>query len=127
MASREAKAVQSVFVISDSKDGETRAIAIHRILDSAAACYNHLIRTGDFERFLEMTHMRLNEYGYITSNELLYTFTKSTGITIDHRTGQMYRTVKMEKEVEKAKDIGGLELTDKPDTVTKVDEWPRAE
>ena len=76
---------QSYYVISHTdEEGVVNAVAIHRLADSAAACFKKLIADGGFQRYLELTRVCVNEFGYITDRQLLYTYAKSSGTIVDH-------------------------------------------
>jgi hypothetical protein len=82
---------QSYYVISHTdEEGVVNAVAIHKLADSAAAYFKKLIADGDFQRYLELTRVCVNEFGYITDRRLLYTYAKSSGVIVDHMKGNVW-------------------------------------
>ena len=63
------------FLIRD--DLETNhVIAIHRVLDSALACFSGYITSGDFEDHLELVEIDTNERGIATHDAVIVSYSK---------------------------------------------------
>jgi len=63
------------FLIRD--DLETNhVIAIHRILDSAMACFEGYIRSGDYEDQLELVYLDTDEFGKVVDDEVVVSYNK---------------------------------------------------
>lgn len=59
-------------------------MAIHRVGDSAAACFERLVREGKGERYLELIAYQTDDFGCRQIERLLYTWSRSTGIIVSH-------------------------------------------
>ena len=63
------------FLIRDNLDSN-HVIAIHRVLDSALACFSGYITSGDFEDHLELVEIDTNERGISTQNAVIVSYSK---------------------------------------------------
>lgn len=71
------------FIIRDATD-EGHIIAIHRVWDSANACFSTLIKNGNFTRYMEMVGVCTDQYGLTTKEILIYTYSKASEILVRH-------------------------------------------
>lgn len=71
------------FIIRDAQyEGHIRAI--HQVFDSASACFKRFLTSENYERYIEMTCVSTDTYGVATSEVILYSFSKASGMLIRH-------------------------------------------
>ena len=63
------------FLIRDDLDAN-HIIAIHRVMDSALACFSGYITSGDFEDHLELVEINTNERGIATHESVIVSYSK---------------------------------------------------
>lgn len=63
------------YLIRDDLD-TNHVIAIHRILDSALACFSAYISSGDYEDHLEIVEIDTNERGIVVSDAVAFSYNK---------------------------------------------------
>lgn len=81
---RTRRATQAHYIIYDKPPDERRIIAIHRMYEPAAVCFNRLMKSGDFTRVLQIWQIQTNEFGYAVAEVPLYTYSKQINLFIDH-------------------------------------------
>jgi hypothetical protein len=78
------QATQMYYMVYDKPPDERRIIAIHRVYESAAVCFNKLMKSGDYTRVLQLWRVCTNEFGFAVSEEPLYTYSKQLNLVINH-------------------------------------------
>lgn len=63
------------FLIRDDLD-TNHVIAIHRILDSALACFSAYVSSGDYEDHLELMEIDTNERGVVVAEGVAFSYNK---------------------------------------------------
>lgn len=81
---RTRRATQAYYIIYDKPPDERRILAIHRVYESAATCFNTLMKSGDYTRVLQIWRVHTNEFGYAIKEDPLYTFSKQLNLLINH-------------------------------------------
>ena len=85
---RTRNATQVYYILYDKPPDERRIIAIHRVYESAAVCFNKLMKSGDYTRVLQVWKVLTNEFGFAVAEEPLYTFSKQLNLLINHSQAQ---------------------------------------
>lgn len=75
--------VQHYYIIRDALDAN-HVIAIHKIYDSAIACFNRFIRLECFHRYIDMVRVGVDEFGCVAGEMLMYSYSKQTRRIINH-------------------------------------------
>jgi hypothetical protein len=69
-----------------------KLIAIHKIADSAKAAYQRIIKDGNYERFIELVAIEVDQFGIVLNEKLVYTYSASSAICLmhDEETGSVH-------------------------------------
>lgn len=81
---RTRRPTQAYYIIYDKPPDERRILAIHRVFESAATCFNKLMNSGDYTRVVQLWQVQTNEFGYAVKEVPLYTFSKQLNLLINH-------------------------------------------
>lgn len=81
---RTRKATQVYYIIYDKPPDERRTISIHRVYESAATCFERIVKSGDYTRVLQLWRICTNEFGFAVSEEPLFTYSKQLNLLINH-------------------------------------------
>lgn len=76
---------KTYYLIRDAKEAN-HVVAIHMIYDSAMACFQRIVNSGDFERYLDMYRVTVNEWGNVGQEYLMYSFAKHNRTLVNHMT-----------------------------------------
>jgi hypothetical protein len=81
---RTRRATQAYYIIYDKPPDERRILAIHRVFESAEACFGKLMNSGDYTRVVQLWQVQTNEFGFTIKEVPLYTYSKQMNLLINH-------------------------------------------
>jgi hypothetical protein len=73
------------YLIRDAKE-INHVVAIHMVYDSAMACFQRIVNGGNFERFLDMYRVTVDEWGDVRHEYLMYSFARHNRTLVNHMT-----------------------------------------
>lgn len=79
------------YLIRDAKE-DNHVIAVHRIYDSAIACFQNIIMEDTFERAVDILQITVDTFGRVKSERLLYSYSKVNKTLMNYQilaTGQL--------------------------------------
>lgn len=65
-------------------ENTNRILAIHKVADSACACFQRMAKSEDVPRFLSLVCIETDNSGITQHEYNLLTYSKSSGALIDH-------------------------------------------
>jgi hypothetical protein len=60
-------------------DNTNRILAIHKVADSACACFQRMAKSDDTPQFLSLTRVETNDAGVVQKEFSIITFSKASG------------------------------------------------
>jgi hypothetical protein len=82
---------QTYFLIREATTGAARII--HRVRDSAIACFREMIRDGDFDDCIELMELVVNDRGRIVSEVVTHSYSKIGRHIVTHVVSPTIRPV----------------------------------